>query len=184
MRRPLLGVAILVAFAVLLPVAPAASAARPVSLIEMDSAITPVTVRLLITALDRAQGENAQALIVQLNTPGGLERSMRSMVQSILGAPIPVIVYVAPTGARAASRLRGPGEVDRDSAVHGHREAGHHEEHQEEEHGVDHGDDLDPGLPRRPAAELHGICCSFRARSSRLAMRSIASIACSARAVK
>jgi len=103
MRRPLLGVAILVAFAVLLPVAPAASAARPVSLIEMDSAITPVTVRLLITALDRAQGENAQALIVQLNTPGGLERSMRSMVQSILGAPIPVIVYVAPTGARAAS---------------------------------------------------------------------------------
>jgi membrane-bound serine protease (ClpP class) len=103
MRRPLLGVAILVAFAVLLPLAPAASAARPVSLIEMDSAITPVTVRLLITALDRAQGENAQALIVQLNTPGGLERSMRSMVQSILGAPIPVIVYVAPTGARAAS---------------------------------------------------------------------------------
>src|SRR4029453_351103 len=103
MRRPLLGVAILVGLAVLLPLAPAASAAQPVSLIEMDSAITPVTVRLLITALDRAQSENAQALIVQLNTPGGLERSMRSMVQSILGAPIPVIVYVAPTGARAAS---------------------------------------------------------------------------------
>jgi membrane-bound serine protease (ClpP class) len=103
MRRPLLGVAILVGLAVLLPFAPAASAGQPVSLIEMDSAITPVTVRLLITALDRAQSENAQALIVQLNTPGGLERSMRSMVQSILGAPIPVIVYVAPTGARAAS---------------------------------------------------------------------------------
>src|SRR5262245_2152503 len=103
MRRPLLGVAILVGLAVLLPLAPAASAARPVCLIEMDSAITPVTVRLLITALERAQSENAQALIIQLNTPGGLERSMRSMVQSILGAPIPVIVYVAPTGARAAS---------------------------------------------------------------------------------
>jgi membrane-bound serine protease (ClpP class) len=103
MRRPLFGVAILVGLAVLLPLAPAASAARPVSLIEMDSAITPVTVRLLVTALDRAQRENAQALVVQLNTPGGLERSMRSMVQTILGAPIPVIVYVAPTGARAAS---------------------------------------------------------------------------------
>jgi membrane-bound serine protease (ClpP class) len=62
-----------------------------------------VTVRLLTTALDRAQSEGAQALIVQLNTPGGLERSMRSMVQTILGSPIPVIVYVAPTGARAAS---------------------------------------------------------------------------------
>ena len=45
----------------------------------------------------------AQALVVQLNTPGGLERSMRAMVQSILNAEIPVIVYVAPTGARAAS---------------------------------------------------------------------------------
>src|SRR4030095_11627098 len=103
MRRPLLGVAILVGLAVLLPLAPAASAAQPVSLIEMGSAITPVTVRLLITALDRAQSENAQALIVQLNTPGGLERSMRSMVQSILSSEIPVIIYVAPTGARAAS---------------------------------------------------------------------------------
>jgi membrane-bound serine protease (ClpP class) len=78
-------------------------AAAPVASIEMDSAITPVTVRLLTTAIERAQGEGAQALIVQLNTPGGLERSMRSMVQTILGSPIPVIVYVAPTGARAAS---------------------------------------------------------------------------------
>src|SRR5512144_3316458 len=69
----------------------------------MDSAITPVTVRLLITAIDRAQSDGAQALIVQLNTPGGLERSMRSMVQTLLGSPIPVVVYVGPTGARAAS---------------------------------------------------------------------------------
>jgi len=80
-----------------------AHAVQPVATIEMDSAITPVTVRLLITAIDRAQSDGAQALIVQLNTPGGLERSMRSMVQTILGSPIPVIVYVAPTGARAAS---------------------------------------------------------------------------------
>src|SRR6266852_7755526 len=104
MHRPLLvSVAILLASAALLPIAGPASAATPVSLIELDSAITPVTVRLLATAIERAQAEGAQALIVQLNTPGGLERSMRSMVQSILGSPIPVIVYVAPTGARAAS---------------------------------------------------------------------------------
>jgi membrane-bound serine protease (ClpP class) len=69
----------------------------------MDSAITPVTVRLLTMALERAQSEGAQALLVQLNTPGGLERSMRSLVQTLLGSPSPVIVYVAPTGARAAS---------------------------------------------------------------------------------
>jgi len=78
-------------------------AARPVSVIDIDGAITPITVRLLAAAIERAQAEGSQALVVQLNTPGGLERSMRSMVQSILNSEIPVIVYVAPTGARAAS---------------------------------------------------------------------------------
>src|SRR2546427_8899250 len=103
-RWPLLGPLVIpLALATLLSAAAPARAAQPVASIEMDSAITPVTVRLLITAIDRAQSDGAQALIVQLNTPGGLERSMRSMVQSILGSPIPVIVYVAPTGARAAS---------------------------------------------------------------------------------
>jgi membrane-bound serine protease (ClpP class) len=82
--------------------APAASG-QPVSLIHIDGAITPVTVRLLGGAIERAQAEGSQALILQLDTPGGLERSMRSMVQSILNARIPVLVYVAPTGARAAS---------------------------------------------------------------------------------
>jgi len=80
-----------------------AAPAAPVSLIEIDGPISPVTVRLLSMALDRARQDGAQALIVQLNTPGGLERSMRSMVQSILASDIPVLVYVAPTGARAAS---------------------------------------------------------------------------------
>jgi len=78
-------------------------AARPVSVIDIDGAITPITVRLLAAAIERAQADGSQALVVQLNTPGGLERSMRSMVQSILNSEIPVIVYVAPTGARAAS---------------------------------------------------------------------------------
>ncbi|PYM69074.1 MAG: serine protease [Candidatus Rokuibacteriota bacterium] len=78
-------------------------AARPVSVIDIDGAITPITLRLLAAAIERAQAEGSQALVVQLNTPGGLERSMRSMVQSILNSEIPIIVYVAPTGARAAS---------------------------------------------------------------------------------
>ena len=78
-------------------------AARPVSVIDIDGAITPITVRLLAAAIERSQAEGSQALVVQLNTPGGLERSMRSMVQSILNSEIPIIVYVAPTGARAAS---------------------------------------------------------------------------------
>ena len=71
-------------------------AARPVSVIDIDGAITPITVRLLAAAIERAQAEGSQALVVQLNTPGGLERSMRSMVQSILNSEIPIVVYVAP----------------------------------------------------------------------------------------
>jgi membrane-bound serine protease (ClpP class) len=81
----------------------AQAAPAPVAVIELDGAITPVTSRLLSAAIERAQTERDQALVVKLNTPGGLERSMRSMAQSILNAEIPVIVYVAPTGARAAS---------------------------------------------------------------------------------
>ncbi len=86
MRRFLLGAlgaSLLICFVVVAPAGPV-SAAQPVDTIEMDSAITPVTVRLLTTAIDRAQSDGAQALIVLLNTPGGLERSMRSMVQTIL----------------------------------------------------------------------------------------------------
>ena len=83
--------------------AASAHAAQPVSIIELDGAITPITDRLLTTAVERAQADGSQALVVQLNTPGGLERSMRTMAQTILNAGIPVIVYVAPTGARAAS---------------------------------------------------------------------------------
>jgi membrane-bound serine protease (ClpP class) len=102
-RRLLAGPAILfLVFLLGLPASPAA-AAEPVSIIEMDGTISPITVRLLSAALERARTDHSQALVVELNTPGGLERSMRSMVQSILSSDIPVIVYVAPGGARAAS---------------------------------------------------------------------------------
>jgi membrane-bound serine protease (ClpP class) len=82
-----------------------ARAASPagVATLELDGAITPVTVRLVAAALDRARREQAAALVILLDTPGGLERSMRAIVKDLLNAPVPVIVYVAPTGARAAS---------------------------------------------------------------------------------
>ena len=87
---------------VVLALAPA-WAAEPVSLIQIDGVISPVTLRLVSMAIDRAQAEKSQALIIQLDTPGGLERSMRSIVQRELNAEVPVIVFVGPTGARAAS---------------------------------------------------------------------------------
>jgi len=75
----------------------------PVDLIKIEGAISPVTLRLVESALDRARLDGAQALVIQLDTPGGLERSMRAIAQRMLNAEIPVIVYVSPTGARAAS---------------------------------------------------------------------------------
>ena len=78
-------------------------AAETVSTLEIDGVISPVTVRLVSTAIERARADGAAALVILLDTPGGLERSMRSIVRDMLNSPVPVIVYVAPTGARAAS---------------------------------------------------------------------------------
>jgi membrane-bound serine protease (ClpP class) len=85
-----------------LPVATAAAVA-PVATIDIEGVISPVTLRLVGIAIDRAQAEGAQALVIQLDTPGGLERSMRAIVQRMMNAEVPVVVFVAPTGARAAS---------------------------------------------------------------------------------
>jgi membrane-bound serine protease (ClpP class) len=83
--------------------APARAADSPVATVRIDGVISPVTLRLVETALARAQADKAQALVIQLDTPGGLERSMRAICQRLLNAEIPVIVWVGPTGARAAS---------------------------------------------------------------------------------
>ena len=101
MTRVLAALLLLAAAGALLP-APV-SAAAPVATIQIDGVISPVTVRLVETSLARAQSEGASALVIQLDTPGGLERSMRLICQRLLNAEIPVIVYVAPTGSRAAS---------------------------------------------------------------------------------
>jgi membrane-bound serine protease (ClpP class) len=93
-----------VALAVLLGFAGLASAAPPpVATIELEGVISPVTLRLVGIAIDRARAERAQALVIQLDTPGGLERSMRAIVQRMMNAEVPIIVFVGPTGARAAS---------------------------------------------------------------------------------
>jgi len=77
--------------------------AATVSTLQLDGVISPIAVRLVSGAIQQAKAEGAAALVIQLDTPGGLERSMRSIVREMLNAPIPVVVYVSPTGARAAS---------------------------------------------------------------------------------
>src|ERR1700736_1473025 len=74
-----------------------------VCLSNVDGAIGPATASYISRSVDEAQTKGAQCLIIQLNTPGGLLDSTRAIVQKLLGSPIPVVVYVTPTGATAAS---------------------------------------------------------------------------------
>ncbi len=84
-------------------IAPTAPAADKVSLINIDGAIGPATASYIARSIDETRARNAQCLIIQLNTPGGLLDSTQKIVQSFLGSTVPVVVYVAPTGATAAS---------------------------------------------------------------------------------
>ncbi|MHB1319733.1 MAG: NfeD family protein [Anaerolineae bacterium] len=70
---------------------------------EVEGVINPMTARYLERILASARDEGAEALVLLLDTPGGLESAMREMVQVMLDAPLPVIVYVSPAGARATS---------------------------------------------------------------------------------
>jgi membrane-bound serine protease (ClpP class) len=71
--------------------------------LRLDDQITPASSQVVISAIDRAEREGAAALIITLNTPGGLETSMREIVKRITASRVPVIVYVAPSSSRAAS---------------------------------------------------------------------------------
>ncbi|MCA1906710.1 MAG: ATP-dependent Clp protease proteolytic subunit, partial [Desulfarculus sp.] len=82
---------------------PAESSPGPVWIVELKDSVNPGSARFLVESLRRAAAERACLVVVQLDTPGGLVESMREMVQAILASPAPVAVYVAPSGARAAS---------------------------------------------------------------------------------
>ena len=79
------------------------ASAEKVCLINVDGAIGPATASYISRSVDEAESQGAQCLIIQLNTPGGLLDSTRVIVQKLLASPVPVVVYVAPTGATAAS---------------------------------------------------------------------------------
>jgi len=71
--------------------------------VEINGAIGPASATLLSDALAAARERHTQALLIELDTPGGLSTSMREMIQAVTNSPIPVITYVAPRGAHAAS---------------------------------------------------------------------------------
>jgi membrane-bound serine protease (ClpP class) len=74
-----------------------------VYVITIKGTINPVLVDYVHRGINLAEDNNAQALIIQMDTPGGLDTAMRDIVQLIVNARVPVVVYVSPSGARAAS---------------------------------------------------------------------------------
>lgn len=91
---------ICVAFALL---AQALAAPPKVIAVDVDGIVHPVTTEVVGSAIAQARAEHAAALLIRLNTPGGLMDAMRETIEEMLACPVPVIAYVAPSGGRAAS---------------------------------------------------------------------------------
>jgi membrane-bound serine protease (ClpP class) len=79
------------------------ASAGQVNVIRVESVISPGSADYIVSAIKKAEKEKAAALVIELDTPGGLDTSMRVIIKEMLAAERPVVVYVAPSGARAAS---------------------------------------------------------------------------------
>ena len=95
------GIAFVICLIALL--ASTAAFASSVVKIRVDDTIQPISAEYIDRAVEHARQTNADAVLIELRTPGGLADSTREIIQKILASPVPVIVYVAPTGANAAS---------------------------------------------------------------------------------
>ncbi|HMD13445.1 MAG TPA: nodulation protein NfeD, partial [Bacteroidota bacterium] len=74
-----------------------------IHVITIDAAINPATADYIHDAIERASEQRAECLVIQLNTPGGLLKSTRVIVSDLLSSPVPIVVYVSPSGSQAAS---------------------------------------------------------------------------------
>src|SRR6202035_1681841 len=81
---------------------PAATASNIVEL-HIDGEIEPILAEYIVRGIGQANDQRAGLILITINTPGGLDTSMRSIIQAILRSSVPVVTYVYPTGSRAAS---------------------------------------------------------------------------------
>jgi membrane-bound serine protease (ClpP class) len=71
--------------------------------LRIDGEIEPILAEYIVHGIEKANAEHASLILITIDTPGGLDTSMRAIIQAILRSPVPVVVYVYPTGSRAAS---------------------------------------------------------------------------------
>ena len=103
-RRWALGLCcIVLALLAVVPATASVTSEPPVIVTRLNGPLSPVTANVLIGAVDDAEARGAAALLVEIDTPGGLVTSMREVVERFLNANVPILTYVAPNGARAAS---------------------------------------------------------------------------------
>ena len=84
-------------------VTPLDATAGQVNVIRVESVISPSSADYIVSAIKQAEKDKVAALVIELDTPGGLDSSMRVIIKEMLAAERPIVVYVAPSGARAAS---------------------------------------------------------------------------------
>ena len=96
-------VALLLPFCGFLVLNTAWAAKGDIYIVKVADAISPGTAEFIKNSIEKAETEEAACIIIELDTPGGLAESMRLIIQDILGSQVPVVVYVSPAGARAAS---------------------------------------------------------------------------------
>ena len=96
-------VALLLPFCVFFVLNTVWAAKGDIYIVKVADAISPGSAEFIKNSIEKAEAEQAACIIIELDTPGGLAESMRLIIQDILGSQVPVIVYVSPSGARAAS---------------------------------------------------------------------------------
>src|SRR5690606_27347905 len=104
--RPLLALLLLLGgtFLIAAPQPPPESAPTPLIItLGIEGAIGPATSDYVSSVFEQARSRNASLILIEMDTPGGLDTAMRVIIKDILASPIPVASYVSPEGARAAS---------------------------------------------------------------------------------